>query len=329
MACILDLNSLGPEQRDAFVFYASSSFIIYKSDVNIDKSSCDGSLLSRFPCPVDYHYYDFAETPNGILFMLGGKTLAFIGHDNSVLFHDISPSLGVIVTKIYAYDGYCIFGTRLANRVQFIKYDYKNKARMCQTSSWPMAKINDTIVYGNLLYALLDNALLVCCDMSNGQTLWTRVETSLVNKNLLLYKGKLLYCNQGLLKIVQEGKSQNRRIPFTLPTSLFCEINDNLYYLCNNGLNMACYNLHTSTLAWEIEGNVPIDMPLRVRGKQSSIDDVALIKIGDDIAFVNLTYGKMIYTIPRPNIKGFRETADHVLIHKHDGTTELLPGIKK
>jgi hypothetical protein len=324
---LLNLQNLGLEHRNQFIFFASNKTIVYRQDANIEKASCDGEVLTRFPCPLDYRHYELVERPEELIFVLGGRTIARIGNKNDVAFHDLNVSLfGIAKTEICDSQGSLIFGTRSSNRLQFVGYDVDEQKRRFQTSSWTMSSIDAVKSNGPVFYGLFDRVIIGCWDSSTGEQKFTKMETDTIDKSILPYKNGLLYVTQNCLRYLVNGKTTTIKIPLVRPSKLLGVENDNIYLL-GNGTNIYCYNMITERLVWNVANSKPIDKWLITQGRGQSTVSVIMLVAPEDILLIDATNGHFLYSIPCVDVYRIRQTADHILLHKNNNTTDLIPSL--
>ncbi len=296
--------------------------------------SCDETLLSKINLPKDCKSYEFLELDGIIILMMSGKEILIINKSGYMpqRYDMNSYKIGRCVTKLFDVgNNQMVFGTKYPNRIQFLSYNYIEQTRVCQTMSWKMARVNHVIMDGNILYALLDNAFIVCCDMSTGETLWTRFEAGFIHKNLIIYKNKLIYACQNILKIVDEDSNvENIQIPLVRIHSMEHLIGENLYFTSNEGKNICCYNLKSRKLRWEILGNLEIKESIMTRGLyEDRVYDIMIVRAKDSVGTINVVLGKSISFLKTPAVSRIRETGDHILVHTHADHTEMIPGLTK
>ncbi len=340
MSCIIDLNNVesGIESREHLVFFATNEFIIYKNGLTMEMASCNGEVISTVSLPGDHKQYECLDLDDAVLFLFAGKTIAIIdkyGHEPIKYDLDIYKIGRVINPPLMADDpNRIIIVTRLLERIQIINYDFLDRKRINQTSSWDMSRVNDIIVnksvHSGESYALIDNSFIVSCNIFTGETLWTRFETGHIADKLIFYKNHLLYTSQNILKKSKNGKVDNIRIPLVRIHNLEQILGDNLYFSSNEGKNLCSYSLKESKLKWEIFGNLPIQETMLTKGSDNKRTyDVMLVRTRNHLGVINLTLGKVVANIRVKNIKRIRETGDHILIHKYGQETSMIPGLKE
>ncbi len=328
---ILNLDKLDRVARAHLIYFATHDFILYKDRSFLMQVSCDEQLLKRTSLPKDSKSYECLEIGDAVILVLAGKEIMIVDKEGRATSkYDLNhQKIGRCVTRLFhAENNQIIFGTKYPNRIQFLKYDFVNQSRVCQTMSWEMSRVNHLTMHNHMLYALLDNAFIVCCDMSTGETLWTKFEAGFIHKNLIVYNDNLLYACQNILKIANGKEVENVSIPLARIHSLEHVIGDNLYFTSNEGKNICCYDLKGRRLKWEILGNLEIKESIIVPGRhEGRMYDMMVVRTKDSMGIVNLTVGKTVQFLKSPAISRIRVTGDHLLIHSHADHTEMIPGL--
>lgn len=336
MPCILNLDTPDLEHRTNFVFYASKDFIVYKDELNIVKASCSGEILARIPCPVDFHYYDVQERDGNLSLLLGGKTFIGIKNTQEVMIRELDfERLGIACTPLFPINDLFYFGTKAtglsSKRLQVVGFDFEQNKRKLQTSSWNLSNfdylgsIGSFGISENKFFGILDKVVIVCWEES-GKTLWSRTETDLIDKSAIPYKGGLLYVCQDVLKYAENGKARTIKIPLLRPKQLLGISHDTLY-LQGNGMDIFAYDLAVNRINWTIKNNKPINKWVFVRGKRKNqIVDVAVLVSTEEMMVVDVSNGHYLFSLPGNNISEIRVTAENILIHKQNNTTDILAG---
>lgn len=329
MDCKLDIHNLKPEDRATSVLYATHDFIVYQESNGLVLASCDGTQLSDIKIVIDYLHYECLDLEDALLFMFSGTEMLILDKSGMIpVKHKINPTLGLCISKIYNFpgsDNQIIFGTKYANRIQFVNYDFMDQSRIAQTASWNAATITDFLLVDTILYAVLDKSTIVAVDMRTGELLWTKFETAEVTPGLATYDKYLLYACHGLLKKTDGYETKSVRIPLITVSSILHANDRDVYATANDGKNVICYNLVSDKLKWEIFGKDQIRESVLV--KSSSNDSVVAVRTDKYVTLINLVTGKSEYNIRTNNIARIRKTGDHLLIQKSTGTSTLVPGI--
>jgi len=330
MSCCLDLENLNLDERKELILFATHDFMIYRHRNYLKLGSCDDELLSELALAVDFTKFSAVDLNDAVVFLFTGTDMAIIDKDGlQPIHHKLDPvKIGQVITPIFpSEDTDCvIFGTKQANRVQFVTYNFMEQKRSCQTAFWNVSRVTDIRVdtSSEILYAVLDYSTIVACDMTTGETLWTKFETATVSKGLLLHEGKLLYSCQGLLKQTNGKQTETIRIPILSVSSLEHNSDRCVYFSTNDTKNLACYDLQASMLLWEVYGRQPILNSIPAKSKNGI--SILVLQTEDYLALINLSSGQAEKHIRTTNISRIVETGDHILVFKQTGTTALLPG---
>lgn len=332
--CVINLEQLGTEVRKQPVFYASHEHIVYKEGQYLVFANCSEEIISRVNCPANARQYEFLDLGDALLFVFGGKDFVLFdkfGEQPISDRFDVSV-WGRIITKLYPshHKNAVIFGTKLQDKIQFINYNFINNKRISQSTSWKIHKIDDVVVKDGVLYAILDSSFLNACKVETCETLWTRFEYSIIKPKIIPYKRGLLYTCQNTLKYTEGKTSTLTKIPLVYISKLIGIRNNHLFFISNQNKNVCAYNLVDKKLVWEITGNNPILETLLAKGKSHyDIDDILLARTKDELSIVNLSRGRSTHCFKLPNVYRMRQTGDHILVHKYDQQTDMLPGIIK
>jgi hypothetical protein len=330
MNCRLDLENLVTEDRSETILYATHDNIVYRESNRIIMGSCGGEHLSDVKAPPDYAKYEFLDVDDAVLFVFNNMDVAVLDK-SGMMPHEYRLDLlkvGRCITKLYPSNdpNQVIFGTLQGDRIQFVNYDFMNQQRIAQTASWKVSSVTDTCFQDMILYAVLDQSSIVACDMTTGETLWTRFETAKINRGIVPHNGRLVYCCQGLLKKVQDKDIEITRVPLLSASSIEHHDDRNIYFTSNEGKNVCAYYTVTDKLRWQIFGRKFIQESIVVQDVNKN--DLLLARTDDHIAIANLSLGRAESAIRTPNIYRLRQTQDHVLIQKTIGTTTLIPGVE-
>lgn len=329
----IDLKNYQIEHRDSFIFFASHDFMIYKEGRHIIMSDCQDEIIASVKCPNSFRNYEYFETPDRVVFVFGGKDLlCFMKDDGRVISVDLPVTkIGRIFSEIFPLsngDSFIAAAT-LHEKIHFINFDYLTQTRIFQTASWSFSAVADVCSVPGKIYVLLDKTYLVCFETNTGEVLWTRFETGVVQKKILLHKDDLLYTCDNLLKIVSLTGVNTIRIPLARPDTLEYVFGNSLIYTSNNKKHVCCFDLKKKELMWEITGSDEIEKTLPFVGVDGAKEsEMMLVKTKNNMALINLESG-YIFSQLKMNV-GFdvRKTGDHILIHKPAFRTDFLAGIK-
>jgi len=329
MSCKINLAELSPEDRNETILYITHDIIIYRKMNRIVLGSCDGTILSDARTPVDFEKYEFLDLDDAVLFLFNGMDLLLMDKLGAVpeQYTLDLVKLGQCVTKLYHSNdpNRVIFGTRKGDRIQFINYDFMTKQRVAQTASWSVSKVTNIHVDNMVLYAVLDESIIVVCNMETGETLWTRFETAQIGKGLAIQNGHLVYCCQGVLKKVQDDEVSTIRIPLLVPFSIEHYDDRRIYFTSNIGKNVCSYYSVGDRLEWQIYGHRIVQESITAQDINGN--DLLLLRTNDYIAIINLSMAQAENGLRTPNTYRLRKTTDHVLIQKTTGSTTLIPGV--
>lgn len=329
MSCSLDLKNLHTDNRNEFVLFATHNFLLYREKNKLVLASCDGTRLSEIVLPVGSDEYECLDLGDSIFFMFRGQEIVTVDKNGfEPIKHSVSPTkVGIGITECFQASENCIIiGTKQADRVQFINYNFMEQQREAQTSFWKVKEVTDIIhdKNTNIIYAVLDSSIIVACDMKTGETLWTRFETALVNRGMSVHEGNLFYSCQGLLKKTDGQKTESIRLPLISACSIEHGSGQSLY-ITNECKSLCRYDINSRILVWEIHGQQEIKNSLAARSQDGS--EILLLQTKEYIGIVNLTSGTSESFIRTPNILKMRITGDHLLIQKTNNMTILVPGI--
>lgn len=326
--CRLNLKNLAPDDRAEFILYATRDFMIYRESNQILMGSITEGILAAIPAPGDCSKYEFLDFNDSVLFMFNGLEMVVIDklgmepHQQK-----LDPiKTGRCVTKLFTSNdpNRVIFGTKQGERIQFVNYDFMSNERVAQTASWKVSAITEMCVSDMILYAVLDESIIVACDMNTGETLWTRFENGTINRGIVVQNGFLMYCCQGLLKKVQNKDIQIIRIPRIKASSIEYHDSRNIYITMNDGKNVGCFYTVNERLKWQVRGQKPIVDTVVVH--DTNHNEIMLAQTSDYVAIINLTAGVLESSIRTPNLHRLRVTGDHVVIQKSRGGVTLISG---
>lgn len=329
-SCIINLEALDIANREHFVFYASDTHIIYKNENNITVSNCAGDIIQNNPAPAITKKYEIAYHDDIIALLFENKTLVFMSTDGVEYYHhDISDrQLGKIVTKIHFVNNNLLFGTAHYSSFQFVLYDRIIGTRISQSLSQQNAFISNIFLGNNAFYVIHDKTLLHCYDLQTCENLWRRFEVGNINGNVLEHDGKILYVHQNKIKIMSAPNSVDTvTVPLKKIDTLLGAIKSDVYFTHNGDKNVGCFNLKTSTVKWDMSGQEKIDDHIFIKGRNKTvIHDILLVRIRDNLGILDITDGRLLYFINIPQMYNMTRTENCVLLHKYDGTTDILPG---
>lgn len=329
MDCKLNIHNLDSEDRSTPILYATHDFIVYQERNRLILASCDGTQLSDIAIAVDYLHYECLDLEDALLFMFFGAEILILNKKGMTpVKHKINPNLGRCISKIYRFpdsDNQIIFGTRQAQRIQFINYDFMNQARIAQTASWNASVITNMLLVDTVLYVVLDKLTIIAIDMSTGELLWTKFETSEIVPGIFTHDKDLLYACHGMLKRTDGQDTTTIRIPSVNISSILYITDREIFMTTNSGKNVICYNLISNKLKWEISGHSPIHECTLVKSTDGA--DILAARTDKYIALINISAGKSEYNIKTNNIIRLRQTGDHLLIQKSTGASTLIPGV--
>lgn len=329
MECIIDLRCLGLENREHDVAYACSDFIIYKHKGKIYCDDCSGKTIASIDCPFETQSIQHCTSGKDIVLMIAGKE-AIIKTGNT-LSHQHIPfqRTGIVVTQLVSpKTNQIVFGSVLRGRIQFVNYDYKSQIRIAQTASWAMEDITDFNWSNNHFFVVLDRSYVIACKYDTCEAEWQRLEPGQINGKVLPYEDRIIYACERNLKVVdQKGNAETIKIPLIKIHHIEYIIGDLLYFTCQEGKHLCCYDLRKKHIVWEIPGTLSIHESLSIKGRDDTgVYDVLILRLDNHIAIVNLNKGKSLYYIKISGVNRIRCTGDHILIHKVGGYTTLLPG---
>lgn len=329
MHCQLDLENLKSEDRTESILYATHEIMIYRESNQILLGSPTEGVMTAITAPVDHAKYELIDLNDAVLFVFNGLEIILIDKSGMEPHKQkLDPiKIGRCITKLFPSNdsNRVIFGTNQGERIQFVNYDFMSNERISQTASWRVSTITDLCVSNMILYAVLDNSIIVACDMNTGETLWTRFETGTINRGIVAHNGFLAYCCQGLLKKVQDKDIQTTRIPLINASSIEHQDTRNIYITSNDNQNIGCFYTVNNHLKWQVYGRKKILDSVVVQDTKGN--DILLAQTDDYVAIVNLTTGSSEYSIRTKNLYRLRVTGDHVVIQKSKGGVTLISGV--
>lgn len=327
-----NLDSIELDHRNETIFYVGSGLAIYRDFNMLVCSKCDtDSVLYRTKLPIDYVHYEFLDLGTSVLLVFAGKhVIQFYKDGSRELVYDLDPQkVGVIVTNIVSLKSNILFGTKLHNKsLQFVAFDIEQKKKHYQTSSSDFSKITDFIVTDEYIFSVMDHVIINCYSKETGQLLWARYEMNNIDSSPVIYKDRLLYSCQGMLKLVYNREYEVIQLPARLTSGILGLIGDKLYTLCNNRKNICQYNLKTKELEWEIIGTVPIKSALIVDGfYENKFCKCMIAFIKNYVGFINLSSGNVVEYTEVAGLTSMRLTNSHLILHKNSQMTTLLESI--
>lgn len=332
LQCLLDLNKIEPENRDRFVFYATHEMVVYKDGRKIVMDDCSGTRITEVECPSSYKVYESLDVGNALLLVIGGKYLVHLDRLGERSFFEELPisRVGRVLSDTYesSHRNSVLFAGHLHGKVHFINYNFIDKTRVSQSTSWEVGQVNDIQVVDEKIFALMDNAYIICCNASTGETLWTRFETGKIEPRIIPYNNGLIYSCQKLVKVYKDKNVEIIRIPLARPDTLECIRENNLYYTSKEMKHVCCLDLKSKEIIWEITGTEPITKTVAVTGKlHSNIYNMMFIQTPNAVTLINLSLGKVHSHFKMVNLQNIRLTGDHLLIHKRSDETVMIAGV--
>jgi len=334
MKCILDLNKIEIESRDIPVFFSTHEFVIYRepSMGRLEMSDCSGEVLVSTRCPNDWMYYECLDMEDAILFIFAGKEIiVFDKMGHLINSHKIDPyKIGRVLTKPLQgiHENSIVFGTRTTNGIQIIHYDFMKQERLSQSSSWKSKKINDAVSDGNMIYALMDNSFLAACSISSCETIWTRFEANLVVPKLVVNKDGLFWISRNTIRKRQGKDVENIRIPIPKLSNLHDIVEGKFLVTTNEAKNVCLADVEQGRTEWEITGEHSIVDSYITYGQSNVMSRIMLFVSDTNLGLINLTNGRTISYGLSKNISRIRQTGDHILLSKYDGTTDMIAGMQ-
>lgn len=327
----INTDEIKINERPEHIFYATHDIIIYQDGLSIVLGSRDSDeILTAVNSSYDYTNYECVDLGDSVLIMFDHKSLVLIDKNGMkpISYMLDEHKIGNCLTRPFLSNNpnRIIFGTKLHDRLQFVNFDFMEQKRVTQSSSWKMSRITDLHVNGMMLYATLDNSFLVCCDMTTGETLWTRFETGKIGSGLITYGDHLYYCCQGILKKTDGKTAEVIRIPFIKPVDIVGQYGKFLFFTNKKGNSLCQYNLDERTFTWEIFGSLPIKEVVTVFGVDHN-SHIMFLRTSDYISIVDTDRGQALSNIKIKKARRMRLTEDHILVHKHGGGTMLIPGL--
>lgn len=330
MTCI-NLDNVNEQIVTEVVFHASEDIIIYKELSNIVISNYDGEILSKFKIPIDHNNFESVTTEEEIILMFGGSHFIIVDKDLSVENVEFSIdglTFGKISTKIFLDEtkDNLIFGTQRNNKVQSISYSISQQKRISQSMSWDLEKFSYFEVIGDRIFAVVDNTFLAIMNINTNEMLFSRFEPGTVAEKFLPIDNGVIYpYGHCLRKITSEGV-KTAKIPTNRVSSIEHISGRYLYFTSNDKKNINCYDMKSNTIKWEIFGHSPIQESLAIKGNSGGMQyNVMVIRLNNHIGIINLDKGESIAYLKCPNVFRIRNTGTHILAHRSNGTTTIIP----
>jgi hypothetical protein len=329
MNCILhDSLRIDTEDRPDPILFISHDIIIYLQENQIITGSCRGEILSQVAAPVDYFKYEFLEFSDAVLFIFNGDRLILLDkHGHNPLITKLDPvRTGKIVGKLYPGYGEnsVIFATKQRDTIQFINYNFISNSKLAQTSSWKVSSLTDMYVTeDHILFAVLDKSRIMCCDMKTGETLWTRFETSPVERGITIHNGNLLYACQNILKQFNGTSLVTYNPP--LSVSSIEHVNEwNIYASANEQKHVFSYHVASHEVAWQVYGHKKIVDSFAVKNALNA--DILVVQNNDGISLINLKTGQVDFNLRVPNLYRIRKSSDHIFLQATTRNTTIIAG---
>jgi len=327
--CIINLEEVGLEHRDHFIFYLSHEMVIFRHRQQIVVSDCQGNELDRTPCPPDYYKYECAETDNDIVIFLGGKTICTVNKltGKCSIFEFPVQKLGRNISSIFVSGGGIIFACTLQGKIHLVNYDIHNELRLYQTSSWAVSKLNDIVEKDNLIYLLMDNSFIACCDKETCETLWTRFEAGTIEPKIVPCQNGIAYVCHNILRITQGKEVQNIKVP-AMQINSVQGISNNVFLLSQDRKTICSFNIENEDLKWEVNGNEGILETILVKGQyQKVLQDVLFVRTSSYITILNASTGQVNSHFNAHEVTGMKLSHKHILVHKRQNKTDIIGGM--
>lgn len=327
--CILNLKNLELIHKRYFVFYASDKMIVYKDGSFLYAQNCENDIIAKIDCPLMYYQYECLSVENGVVLLFSGKTLIYIDLSGNFTIDDIPVyKSGRCLLEIFpsAHKNSIILVGYLHKQIHIMAYDFINKKRLYQTSSWEVSQVNDVYCLDNKIYILMNSSYLVCCDASTGETLWTKFESGKIDPRVFPYDNGIIYLCHNVIKIINNDDIKTIQVPLSRPERLEAIINNKLYYVSNNKTHLCCFNLSTEKLEWELPGARNIIKTITCQGiSEHKKYNIMLLQASGIIIVLNLDTGTTNNYFPMSNIYNIKKTDNHILIQKQL-ETHMLAG---
>ena len=321
----LSLDKLQIKSHPRLIFYSDGNYVVYKDKFHIHITNCDGKLLFRCMAPPDCRHFECTNETYRIAIVINGNFLLYIGTEPfTCTTHDIdSTKIGKCVTKIKFSEANLVFGTKCSGRLQIVKYDPFTHSRINQTASHELNRINCLSFEKNHIYALMDNSIIVNCNMSTGETIQRRFEAGYISNGLVVHKSGILYASQGVLNHYT-NKVEKTKIPYSKVHSIEAAHKENLYFTSEEGQKIGCLNLADNKIKWEIKSDTPIQESILVEGPKKQ--PALIVRLANAVSIINLEKGEIARNLPCPSVYRIRQTGKNILLHKQDNRTDIIIG---
>ena len=330
MTCI-NLENINEQIITEVVFYSSEDMIIYKDGNNVIIATHEGEELSSFKLPIDHNNFEIIPTEDEIIFMFGGSHFIIVDKNTEIEKTEFSIdnlALGKICTKIFLDDTKDIltFGTQRDNKVQSVSYSISQQKRISQSMSWNLEKFSYFEVLGDRIFAIIDNTFLISLESKTNEVLFNRFESGSIKGKFLPTDYGLIYPYGHCLRRVTSDGVKTARIPTVRVSSIEHVSGRHLYFTSNDKKNINCYDMKSNALQWEIFGHNAIEESLVVKGYGNGIRyNIMILRLNNHIGIINLDKGESIKYIKCPNVFRLRDTGSHILAHRSNGITTIIP----
>lgn len=317
---------------DSTVFYADNLLTIYRDGPYVRAVDDNDEQIAKIRCPSNFKQFESVDLEDSVLLMFSGNVVTLLdktGIDIDVFTLETNK-FGNCVTpmKLSKDKASLVFGTRSRGHIQFVNFDFSNQKRIAQTSSWKMATINDFTIYEDVLYALLDNSFIMTAQISTCESLWNRFETGQI-KPKLVPSGKEVYYACGNVLKVRDPDVKSIKIPLVRVNSVEAKFGNLVIMTSMGGLSLCCYDITKEEVKWEIRSNLAIQQTLPTKilvgGKAN---DAVIVRTKDHVTIVDCIKGKNVFHAKFENIARIRQTGSHLLLHKYNGSTGVIPGVQ-
>lgn len=317
---------------ESTVFYADESIMIHRDGPYIRAIDKDGEQIEKIRCPVDFKSFDAIDLGSSVLLVFSGEYVVVLDKSGSKIdaYNLEINKIGKCVTPIKTSQDKksIVFGTRSRGHVQFINYDYVNRKRISQTSSWKLATINDFEVNNDTMYAMLDNSFIISVNVNTCDSNWSRFETGRVLPKIVPGKDGIFYAGGGLLKQYKE-EVKSTKIPLVKVNSVEAKFGNNVILTSMEGMSLDCYDVFSEQVKWKIRSNLAVEktIPAKIliHGK---VNEALIVQTKDHISIVDCDKGKNVYHAQLNDVAIIRRTGSHILLHTYNGSTGIIAGEK-
>lgn len=331
MECIIDLEKLNIVEEPYAVFYSTDKLVCYKNKNQIVLENNNGDILDVSPLPIEYNYFQIVDLEEYLAGIFNGRHVVALSKRQTNTSHpDIqiidSMNINRCSTELFpGTNNTIIFGSQSMYGCHVIKFDPVSCKILCQTSSWKLKNFDSLIANGEMIYGLLDNSVLITCDMSTGKIEDFRFEAGHIIPKIVLYKNDLIYFISNILNRVIDKKVDKTRIPGYKITSIH-DIKDNyLYFTADNNKTLISYNLIDNSVKWEIKSESEFKESLFCQGKHSGkIMDIMVMRSENGIHLINTKNGSVVKTISDSDFYKIRKTSNHILLHRKGDRTSIM-----